>query len=228
MSIRLTCLLFAGLLMGQTARDFTKNYEAYLSAVKTGDYRNVLPLLSTELRQELKSAGDQKEFMTMQNYLAPATYETAFLTMPSRDKADLQVLATIKIPEDIQKEQKLPPTQRLELLLSFVQEGGQWKWNGSTVLGDPDKRSRPKDLNMGSRADYKEGSMEIGGQILRLEKQSAGTVFIVRILDEEIAAFVPSAVVSAELVPGRVVSLRGAEHKTEKLKLWAEQASVQQ
>ena len=70
--------------------------------------------------------------------------------------------------------------------------------------------------------------MQMGGQILSMEKQAAGTVFLVRVLDEEIAAFVPSALVTAQLVPGRIVSLRGAEHKADKLKFWAEKASLEE
>ena len=159
--------------MGQTAQEFTKIYDSYLDAVRTKDYRRVLPLLSAELRQQLKAPDDQKEFMLMQNYIAPASYETLFLTMSGGgQKAELQVIATIKVPEDVQRKQKLPPTQHLELLLKFVKEGGDWKWDGPTILGDPDQRARPKDLKMGARTDYKVGSnMQVGGQILRLEKQ---------------------------------------------------------
>jgi hypothetical protein len=82
---------------------------------------------------------------------------------------------------------------------------------------------------MGSRSDYKpDSNTQMGGQILRTEKQSAGTVFLLRVLDEEIAAFVPAVSVSSEFVPGRVLMLRGAEHKSDKLKFWADEVSLHQ
>lgn len=228
-SITLT-LLFGSLLMGQTTQDFTRIYDAYLAAVKTGAFREVSAFFSQELKKEIKTSDDQQEYMMMAKFLAPASYEPLFLTMTNGgQKAEVQVIATTNVPEDIQKKQKLPPTQRLELTLNFVKEGGQWKWDGPTIHGDPDRRARPKDLKMGSRSDYKEGSnMQMGGQILRLEKQAAGTVYVIRVLDEEIAAFVPAAKVSSEFAPGCVLMLRGGEHKSDKLKFWADEASLHQ
>ena len=222
-------LLCGSLLMGQTVQDFARIYDSYLAAVKSGSFREVSALFSQELRKEIKTPDDQKEYMMMAKMLVPVSYDTLFLTMTDGgQKAELQVVTTVKVPEEVQKQQKLPPTQHLELILSFVKEGGQWKWGGPTILGDPDKRARPKDLKMGSRSDYKNSNTEMGGQILRLEKQSAGTVFVIRVVDEEIAAFVPAAKVSGEFVPGRILALRGAEHKSDKLKFWADEASLQE
>jgi hypothetical protein len=228
-SITLT-LLFGSLLMGQTMQDFTRIYDSYLAAVKKGTFREVSALFSQELKKELKAADDQQEYMRIAKLMAPASYEPIFLTMTDGgQKAEVQVVATTNVPKEIQKMRNLPPTQRLELILNFVKEGGQWKWAGPTILGDPDKRARPKDLKMGLRSDYKEGSnTQMGGQILRLEKQAAGTVYVVRVLDEEIAVFVPAAGVSSEFVPGSVLALRGAEHKSDKLKFWADEASLHQ
>jgi hypothetical protein len=211
-------------------QDFTRIYDTYLAAVKKGGFREVSALFSQELKKQIKTPDDQQEFMMMARYMAPASYEPTFLSMTNGgQKAEVQVIATLNVPEDVQKAQKLPPTQRLELILNFVKEGGQWKWDGPTILGDPDKRARPKDLKMGSRSDYKEGSnMQMGGQILRLEKQAAGTVYVIRVLDEEIAAFVPAGQASSEFVPGRVLMLRGAEHASDKLKFWADEASLHQ
>jgi hypothetical protein len=223
-------LLFGTLLMGQTIQDFTRIYDAYLAAVKKGAYREVSAFFTKELKEEVKAPDDQDWYMTMAKLMLPVSYEPTFLTMTDGgQKADVQVIATINVPEDVQKEQNLPPTQRQELTLKFEKQDGQWKWAGSTMLGDPDQRARPKDLNMGSRSDYREGShTQIGGQILRLEKQAAGTVYLIRMFDEEEAAFVPAAKVSSEFVAGRVLVLSGAEHKSDKLKFWADEASLQE
>ena len=216
--------------MGQTVQDFTRVYESYLAAVKSGDFRAVSALSSQELRNEIKTPDDQQEYMMMAKYMAPESYETLFLTMADGGRtAELQVIMTVRLPEEIRKEQNLPPTQRAEVILKFVKEGGQWKWGGSMVLGDPDQRARPKDLVMGERKDYKEDSdMQMSGQVLHVEKQAGGTVFVVRVLDEEIATFVAAAQVSAKFVPGCVLVFRGAEHKSEPLKFWADEVELDQ
>ncbi len=223
-------LMFGSLLMGQTMQDFTRIYDAYLAAVGKGAFSEVSAFFSQDLKKQIKTADDQQEFMMMAKYVSPASYEPTFLTLTNGgQKAEVQVIATIKVPEDVRKKQNLAPTQRLELILNFVKEGGQWKWDGPTILGDPDQRARPKDLKMGVRSDYKAGSnTELGGQIQRLEKQQAGTVYLVRVLDEEIAVFVPAGKVSGDFVPGRILALRGAGHKTDKLKFWADEASLHQ
>jgi hypothetical protein len=209
-------------------QDFTRIYDSYLAAVRKGEFREVSAFFSQKLKQEIKTPDDQQEYMMMARYIAPASYEPLFLTMTDGgQKAEAQVIVTLNVPEDVQKERNLPPTQRLELILNFVKEGGQWKWDGPTIVGDPDNRARPKNLNMGLRGDYNDGSnTELAGQILRLEKQSAGTVYVIRVLDEEIAALIPPEQVSPDFVPGRVLLLHGAEHKSDKLKFWADEASL--
>ena len=216
--------------MGQTVQDFARVYDSYLAAVKSGDFRAVSAMLSQELRNEIKTPDDQQEYIMMAKYMAPESYETLFLTMANGGRtAELQAIITVRLPEEVRKEQKLPPTQRAEVILKFVKEGGQWKWGGSTILGDPDKRARPKDLIMGARNDYKEGSnTQMSGQVQHLEKQATGTVFVVRVLDEEIATFVAAAQVSAEFVPGCILVFRGAEHKSDKLKFWADEVKLDQ
>ncbi len=227
---RFIILLFGSLLMAQTAQDFTKIYDSYLAAVKSGDFKAVSAFFSKELLDQIKTPDDQQEYMMMAKFMAPESYETLFLTMADGGRtAELQVIVTVRLPEEVQKEQDLPPLQRAELILKFVKEGSEWKWYGPTILGDPDQRARPKDLKMGARSDYNaDQDMQLGGQVLRLEKQAAGTVFVLRVLDEEIAAFVPAAKVSPEFVPGAVLTLQGAEHKSEKLKFWADEAELYQ
>lgn len=213
-----------------TVQDFTAIYDAYLAAVKTGSYAKVSPFFSREMKSQIKSAADQKEYMMMSAMMVPAKYEPEFLTFSNNGKkADLQIIVTINVPPEVQKEQKLPPTQRQEMILSFVFEQGAWKWDTPTFLGDPDQRARPKDLNMGTRADYKDdANTSMGGQILRVEKQSAGTVYVIRVVDEEDAIFVPKGTTKEEFVAGQIISIQAAAHKSDKLKYWAEEISLYQ
>ena len=224
----LLTLIGGGLLTAQTAQDFTKIYDSYLAAVKAGKYSQVEPLVSAEIRNEVTSPEAQGQYMDMVRQMVPIKYETEFATVAKDGKsADVSIIGTFAVPEQDQKKQHQPSTQRVEMILKFVQEGGQWKMGPPTLLGDPGERARPKDLNMGTRADYAEGNnTEVGGAILRLEKQATGTVYIVRLPDQEIAVFVPAAKVSDDFVPGSILVIHGAENKTDKLKVWAEDASL--
>jgi len=216
--------------VAETIQDFTKIYDSYLAAVKNGDYREVSAFLSGEMIEEIKTPEDQEEFLLMAKYMAPVSYETGSLAISDGGrKAEVGLLITVELPEEVWKEQDLPPVQRAEVLLRFVKEGPQWKMGAPLILGDPDQRARPEDLNMGSQVDYEyRPNLELSGSILSLEKQEAGTVFLIRVVDEEIAVMVPEAMVSSEFVPGRILVLRGGVHTTEKLKFWACEASLYQ
>lgn len=215
-------------MLAQSAENFTKIYDSYLAGVKAGKYSQVEPLISAEVRNEVPSPDAQARYMEMVQQMAPIKYQAEFANVAKDGKsAEVNIIGTFAVPEDAQKQEHLPPTQRVEVILKFVKEAGQWKVGPPTFLGDPDKRERPKDLNMGTRADYAEGNnTEIGGVILRLEKQSAGTVYMVRLPDQEIAVFVPAAKASDDFVPGSILMVHGAENKTDKLKVWAEDASL--
>jgi hypothetical protein len=216
------------LLLGQTAEDFTKIYDSYLAAVKSGSYKQVSAFVSAEVRKELPTPEEQAQYMEMMKHMAPIHYETESANVAKDGQsADVNLIVTIAVPEEVQKQKNLPSTQRAELVLKFVKEGGQWKMDPPLWMSDPNKRERPKDLKMGTRADYAEGAnTEVGGAILKLEKQTAGTVFVLRLSDQEIAVFVPAEKVSQEFVPGSILVVHGAESKTDKLKVWAEDAAL--
>ncbi len=220
----------SSLLPAQTAQDFTKIYDSYLAAVKGGSYSQASPLLSKEVHDQLPTPAVQAEYMEMVKQMVPTHYEVESVNVAKDGQtADVNLIVTITVPEEIQKQEKLPPTQRAEEVLKFVKEGGQWKMGPPLLMGDPDKRARPKDLNMGSRDDYAEGNnTEVGGVVLKADKQAAGTVYVLRLSDQEIAVFVPAAKVSPEFVPGRILVVHGAENKNDKLKVWAVDAALYQ
>ena len=56
--------------MGQTGQDFTKIYDTYLAAVRSGDYRKVPAFFSQELRKEIKTPDDQQEYLMFAKMLA--------------------------------------------------------------------------------------------------------------------------------------------------------------
>ena len=222
--------LVCGDLLAQSAEEFTKIYDSYLAAVKTGSYEQVSAFLAADVRDSLATPADQTEYMEMVKQMDVVHYDAQYVSVAKDgQKADVDLIVTVAVPEQAQKEQKLPPTRRGEMILKFVKEGGQWKMNSPLLLGDPDQLPRPKGLNMGSRSDYAEGaSTEVGGPILKAEKQTAGTVYLLRQPNQVIAVFVPTAQVLSSFVPGSILVVHGAENKNDKLKIWAESAELYQ
>ena len=222
--------LVCGDLLAQSAEEFTKIYDSYLAAVKTGSYEQASAFLAADVRDSLTTPADQTEYMEMVKQTDVVQYDTQYVSVAKDgQKADVDLIVTVAVPEQAQKEQKLPPTRRGEMILKFVKEGGQWKMNSPLLLGDPDQLPRPKDLNMGSRSDYAEGaSTEVGGPIVKAEKQTAGTVYLLRQPSQVIAVFVPAAKVLSSFVPGSILVVHGAENKNDKLKIWAESAELYQ
>jgi hypothetical protein len=114
------------------------------------------------------------------------------------------------------------------MVVDFVQEGGQWKMGPPSFSAPPQEvTAGPKDLDMGVRADYNDGAnTQVGGPIQRVEKQAAGTVYVIRVLDEEIAAFLPAKLVQPGFEAGKILVMQGASHKKEPQKFWAEEARL--
>jgi hypothetical protein len=179
--------------------------------------------------EEYKSPQEQKSFLEQVAEMTPDGYEAPVVS-PSGDKVLLRVMAKKNVPPAVQKQQKLPPVIQKPMVIEFAQEGGQWKMGPPAFSAPPQAEAavrRPKDLKMGARTDYKEGaSTQLGGPILRLEKQAAGTVYVIRMLDEEVAAFVPANLVKPAFAAGKILVMEGASHKQDSRKFWAEQAKL--
>ena len=228
-------ILIGSVLLAQTPADLTKVFDQYLAAVKAKDFHKVLAVYHSEAKklvmEEYRSPQEQKAFLEQVAEMSPDGYEAPVVS-PAGDKVLLRVMAKKNVPAAIQKEQKLPPVMQKPMVIEFAQEGGQWKMGPPSFSAPPQAEAvvrRPKDLKMGVRTDYEEGaSTQLGGPILRLEKQTAGTVYVIRMLDEEVAAFVPANLVQAAFAAGKIVVLQGASHKQDPQKFWADQAKLHQ
>jgi hypothetical protein len=217
MRIWLVSLAIALPLFAQTEEDFRKIFNAYNWAVRGRQYNATLAILSEEQASLYSKvpAAQRPAFFGM-TYRVPDNYTVEYLKL-SKDglKATMLVLCTFSTPG------------KAEMILHFVRQKDFWRMERPIYGGDPEQRARPADLAMGSRADYA-GSADapIRGTVLRLTKQQAGTVYIIRKDEEEDAVFVPKAQVSADFVPGAVMSFQAAPHKSKKQKYWAESASL--
>ena len=163
--------------------------------------------------------------------MAPDGNDAPTITPAGGEKVLLHVMARKNVPPEIQMQQQLPPVMRTPMVIEFAREGAQWRMGPPTFAAAPQAAAkeprRPRDLQMGARADYQDGTnTELGGPVVRVEKQPAGTVYVIRVLDDEVAAFVPARLVEPAFGPGKILVLRGASHKQDGQKFWAEQAKL--
>ena len=221
--------------MAQSPADLTQVFDQYLAAVKAGDFRRVLAVYRTPVREQVladyASPQAQAEFLEALKEMAPDAYEAPTVAPSSGQAVLLRVMGKKHVPPEIQKQQNLPPVVQMAMVIEFAQEGGQWKMGPPAFAAAPPAEAkeprRPRDLVMGTRADYRDGaSTELGGPVIRAERQASGTVYVIRVLDEEVAAFVPARLVRPAFGPGKILVLRGATHKQDPQKFWAEQAKL--
>ena len=135
----------SGALMAQTVRDFTKTYDSYLAAVKSGNYRRVSSFLSAATVTEIDTPQKQADFMEQMKQLRPVRYRWALLTISEDGQsAELQLSGRcdygdgqtrpLTASEEAELRQNPPETQGCYLPLRFVKDSGRWKLQGPLVV----------------------------------------------------------------------------------------------
>jgi|SRR5271166_2211877 len=225
--------------VGQTATmpgpaddTFRKTFDALTAALKAKNFQTVTSLMTAATRKAItQDVPPSKHAAFFANALStmPTSYDVESVSVSKDGKsATMMLVGMVPVPPDEQQSQKLPPEQKKEITVQFARETGVWKIGPIMFGGDPDQRPRPKDLNMGQRGDYSEqANTDMGGPIVRIEKQDTGTVYVIRIFDEEDAVFVPAAQVSPDFVAGAIISFHAAKNENDPLKYWAESAKLE-
>lgn len=227
----LCALVGTAFVTAQTTEELVKVYESYRAALKAKRLEAALaPLIDKvreETRQQIRTGADQAEFFESH---APLSYEAVGITRSkSGEKATVYFIGTFPVPEAAQKANKLPPKMRFEYFIEFHKEAGVWKMDVPTITANPDEIARPADLDMGVPADYAESSFATaGGRILKAEPTKQGTIYLIRVTDEEIAVWVRPEVKyeASEFIPGQIVEFEGSFHKGDKRKMLARTAKV--
>jgi hypothetical protein len=208
-----------------------KTYDAVIAALKAKNVTAVAQLSTAEKRNMLKEFLPSTEYDTFcVDALKglPSPYKVLYVQASKDGKmARMVVEGMAPVPPEMQKEEHLPPERKVQASIDFELEAGAWKMGNTTLYVEDDKLPRPADLKMGQRGDYDgQANTNLGGQIQRMEKQAAGTVYVINVVSEEDAVFVPAALVSPDFVPGAIVSFYAAVHGKDPLKYWAESAEL--
>src|SRR6185312_2620240 len=129
-----------------------------------------------------------------------------------------------------------PPgtTMRSGLTLTFVKQGGAWKFDDQTFGMDPAKITPCKnDRNEPADAYDQNRTVSMGGPIARVDFQPDHTLIVVRVMDEENCAFLAArdelqkhGLDPANLVPYAIVEIEGSPHRSDKQKVLVDSLTV--
>lgn len=232
-------LLFAsGLLVCMTAgyssaaqdltAELTQIFDAYNVAAKAGEVDKMISLRTAEVREEIrrdiKKKEDRELFVLLGRAQTPESYEAQHVAVARDGKtATLYMLAQYAAMPEVKR-----PRSRMEASITFNKENGKWKMKSLLPLGEPDKVTRPKDLNYNPKAADLDREGSIGGRIVKIEFKPGYTLVMVRVMDEENAVFLPnkeklqeSGISLEELAPWNIFEFSGHPHKKDKLKFFA-------
>jgi hypothetical protein len=231
----LTGAMFTMTAFGQTDDTFRYIYDAYIAGLKAKDFPAIVKLRTADQQKELtegvppgREAAYHAALFEQSLQMMPVSYEVRFVKMgKDGNHARMVLVGMVPVPLEAQKEANLPPEQKVRVTVAFARESGVWKMGELSLGSETEDSARPKDLKMGTRGDYSDNvNTDIGGEIQRTEKQADGTVYVIRVVDEEDAVFVPAANVSPDFVVGAIVSFHASKHERDPLKYWAESAEL--
>lgn len=218
---------------GPTGDSLRKTFDACNDAIRSKNFQGVMAQMTAATRKQLVAMippSQHTPFFLNAMLMVPDSYEVESASESKDGKSASLVMVAVlpPMPPEFREKNDSDGPRKRELTVVFTREAGLWKIASQSVGDDPDKRPRPKDLIMGQRSDYSAGAnTDMGGVILRTEKQDAGTVYVIRVVDEEDAVFVPAEFVSAEFVTGKVISFHAAQNANDPLKYWAESAKLE-
>jgi hypothetical protein len=211
-------------------KDLKDVFNAYNGYAKAGDVDKMLALRASEvekeIRSQIKGKQDRADFVLMGRAQIPDTYEVQHVKW-AKDGMSAELYSVWHLPpmKEIQRSEKAVA----EVMVSFKKENGKWKMDNILALGDPSQIKRPKDLVYNKQdADTDVTSASVAGRIVKLEFKTDHTLVIVRVMDEEIAVFLPPKATLEkagmnfdDLAPWKMREFTGYPHKKDKLKFFA-------
>ncbi len=218
-------------------------YDGYNKALLAGKVQDALKLRSTETRRsaqkEMPTEAARQRFLAMAKTMVPDTLEVVHSTINAAgDKASIITVAAKTIP----KNAKIPPggprpgsTMHSEVTLSYVKETDGWKLDDQIFGPDPAAITACKNDKYEAESAYDtDKTISMGGPIVRVDFQPDHTLVVIRIVDEEICAFLRDnkdglpkhGLAADQLVPYAIVEIEGSPHKTDKQKVLVDSLKV--
>lgn len=217
--------------------ELAKLYQRYSDLMNGDKLDEALALRTAESQKLVKeeltkgTAQEQAETRDMLKGMTPERFEAQHLEQAGDDAATLYGIGSKVMPVGPDKGKLM----RVEMMVEFVRESGQWHIGMPTFMGDPDAVKKLADVSYEPIENYdQDKEVDMGGRIVRVALEKDHTLVVVRMLDEEQAIFLPDQAYLKEkgfdvelLQPYTVISAGGFPHKTNKQKVWGTSLSVQ-
>jgi len=134
----------------------------------------------------------------------------------------------------LENPQKKGETSRVEMMIGFGLESGEWKLAEVNYMMDSDKIKRSPDQDFEPKDNYNpDKNTSMGGRIVFVKFEKDYTLVGIRMLDEENLVYLPvkedlekSGLKTELLVPWKTLKVDGHPHKTNPLKIWGEKAEI--
>ena len=216
-------------------------YDGYNKAIAAGKLSEALAFRTAETRaraqKEMKTAKDRQEFLAMAKATIPDAMEVRHATINAAgDKAELLTVVSKTFPPGRQVPNGPPPgtTAHSELTLGFARQGNAWKLDDLLYGPDPAQIVACKDERNEPMSAYDaEKDVSLGGPIARVDFHPDYTLIVVRVVDEENCAFLPSreeiarhGIDPARLVPYAIVDMTASPHRSNRQKMLVEHIKI--
>ncbi len=213
-----------------SASELTKLLDEHHRYMLIGDVEGMTTLRTKELhdkmRQEIEDEEMRNAYIIMGRAQIPESSQLLHVN-DGEDGNSAEIYAVWKLPamEEIGR----PESFRIEVMIEFRKEQGRWKLGHITLLSNPDQINRPSDLRFDeSEVDTDWASASLAGRITAVEFNDDHTLVMLRVLDDEIAVFMPDqefmknhGMDLADYQPWKKRQFTGYPHKTDKLKFFA-------
>lgn len=205
-------------------------FDAYTAKARSGDVDGMLALRSAamaeEIRGELGKDPEARDFLIgMSRAQAPEAREIEHIDWSEEgDSAEVYWLWTLPAMPEMAREK----ATQIEGMTRVVREGGAWKIGDYLLMYEVSKINRPTDLGYEPEQVDEEMESSLGGRITRLAFKEDHTLILVRVMDDEIAVFLPPRKVLEDAgvdfgawAPWSQREFRGYRHRTDRLRFFA-------
>jgi len=210
--------------------EFLQVFDAYSERAQRGDVDGMLAArtaaMADEIRAELAKDPEARAFLIgMSRAQVPSARQIEHVYWSDDgESADVHWLWTLPPMAEVEREH----ATEIESMTRFVREEGAWKIGDVLLMYEVSRINRPTDLGYheGDADDETEGT--VGGRITRLEFKDDHTLVLVRVMDDEIAVFLPPRKVLEDAgvdfeayAPWSLREFRGFPHRSDRLRFFA-------
>jgi hypothetical protein len=216
-------------------------FDRYNQAIAAGKVEEAMKLRSADsaalMRKDLAGQKQRKEFLAFAKETIPDKLDVQRARLLANGtKASILTIASKTFKAGSKLPGAPPPgtVMRSELTLDFIKEAKGWTYDSQTFGMDPDKiKACPDEKFEPVEAYDQDKDVSLGGPLTRVVFKDDHTLLVLRVLDEENCAFLPSRDKLEKegfnpdlLEKFAIVEIEAFPHKSDKQKVWVDNLRV--